>query len=414
LPKSKLPLKHLRASDLKGVAQLATQATLSIASITEGVHQSVWRTLGMPGGRQPGQTRGITGLVYKSVSGVTQLVGKTINIALTALQPLLESTLNAPTQTAEREAVLAALNGVMGDRLQASDNPLATRMTLRYRDAAIDVQDMPPKTEVNGKILLMIHGLCMNDLQWTALQDGQAINHGEVLATALGYTPVYLRYNTGLHVSQNGRELAALLAQLLVHWPVKIKSLDVLAHSMGGLVIRSAVNIAKNEAMQWTQHLKRIVFLGTPHHGAPLERAGNWVDVLLGATPYSKPFTQLAQLRSAGITDLRYGFVSDADWQGQDRFKRKPDKRAIVALPHGVQCYAIAATTAAKRSLLAERLLGDGLVPLHSALGQHDAAGRCLTFDNDKQHIAYRTNHMQLLSSPTVTEQLMQWLNNDL
>jgi hypothetical protein len=158
------------------------------------------------------------------------------------------------------------------------------------------------------------------------------------------------------------------------------------------------------------KHLKNIIFLGTPHHGAPLERAGNWVDVLLGSTPYSKPFAKLAQLRSCGITDLRYGHVADEDWQGHDRFRKQADSRQSLPLPENVACFTIAATTAAQRSLLAERLIGDGLVPLPSALGQHADAKHRLKFAKNSQWTAYKTNHMQLLSSPQVTRQMVAWL----
>jgi hypothetical protein len=179
---------------------------------------------------------------------------------------------------------------------------------------------------------------------------------------------------------------------------------------MGGLVTRSAVDMAQQSHAAWLAKLKNIVFLGTPHHGAPLEKAGNWVDIILGSTPYSKPFAKLGQLRSAGITDLRYGHVADEDWQGHDRFRRKPDSRRSVPLPEGVACYCLAATIAAKRSTLGDRLVGDGLVPLPSALGQHADATRSLAFAKTAQHIAYRTNHMQLLSSPEVTAKLLEWL----
>ena len=186
--------------------------------------------------------------------------------------------------------------------------------------------------------------------------------------------------------------------------------LTVLVHSMGGLVIRSALHDATQSGLAWPKYLKNIIFLGTPHHGAPLERAGNWVDVVLGSTPYSRPFARLGQLRSAGVTDLRYGHVLDVDWQGHDRFRRKPDSRQHLPLPANVNCFAVAATTAAKRSAVADRLVGDGLVPLHSALGIHDEATRQLLFAPDRQCIVYRTHHMQLLSSPEVTRQLLEWL----
>jgi hypothetical protein len=178
---------------------------------------------------------------------------------------------------------------------------------------------------------------------------------------------------------------------------------------MGGLVARSACHQANLKGQQWPRQLKNMVFLGTPHHGAPLERAGNWLDVLLGSTPYSRPFAKLGQLRSAGVTDLRHGLLLDEDWVGLDRFHRKPDTRAPVPLPTNVACFTVAATTAAKRSLLADRLLGDGLVPLHSALGQHEDPLRCLPFAPGHQYMAYRTGHLQLLNSPAVTQQLLTW-----
>jgi len=120
----------------------------------------------------------------------------------------------------------------------------------------------------------------------------------EALATALGYTPVYLRYNSGLHTSINGRELSAQLEQLAAHWPVPIEKLTIVAHSMGGLLARSAVHYARQEGLCWPDQLKNIIFLGTPHHGAPLEQAGNWLDGIIGSTPYSAPFTRLVQLRT--------------------------------------------------------------------------------------------------------------------
>jgi pimeloyl-ACP methyl ester carboxylesterase len=402
--------RHVRPADLRAVAQLATQATRSVTRVVEGVHQSVWSTLGVSTSA-PGQTGGITGFVYRTVHGVTELIGKGLEAALTPLEPLLASLVDAPPETPQREAVLAALNGVMGDRLAENHNPLATPMTLRTQGQALRWGHLPAMTTVNGKVLLLIHGLCMNDLQWqTSSDDGTVADHGHALAAALGYTPVYARYNTGLHTSENGHLLAHQLAQLVQHWPVPVEEITVVAHSMGGLVTRSAVVSAQQSGAPWLKLLKNIVFLGTPHHGAPLERAGNWVDTLLGSTPYTRPFARLVQLRSAGITDLRYGHVVDADWQGHDRFRRKPDARVPVPLPEGVACFTVAATVAGARSALAERLLGDGLVPLNSALGQHGEARHSLAFAKTSQRVMYRLNHMELLSAPQVGAQLIAWL----
>lgn len=407
---SKNSRHHLRASDLRAITLLATDATTAVTTMAEGVHQSVWRTLGAPSGATPAQARGLTGLIYQSITGVTQRVGSGVAAALTRLEPLLQRLEGPGDESLERAAVLAALNGVVGDRLQAADNPLATPMTLRFQNKVLDCAAPPDATQVTGKVLIVIHGLCMNERQWDSRHAGLPVNHAERLCVALGYTPVYVRYNSGLHVSENGHLLARQLEDLVRCWPVPITELSVLAHSMGGLVTRSALFDAGQAGMNWPAAFKNIVFLGTPHHGSPLERAGNWVDVILGSTPYSRPLAKLSQLRSAGITDLRYGHVLDADWQGHDRFQRKPDSRVHLPLPEGVACFAVAATLAAKRSHLTDRLVGDGLVPLHSALGEHDDPKRTLLFTDANRMIAYRTSHVALLASPDVTQQVVAWL----
>ena len=409
------PFKHLRSTDLRGLAKLATQATANVTKIAEGVTQSVWSTMGAPSGKAKDQTRGITGLVYKSIQGVTQLVGKGTESLLAGLQPLLDKIDSEPQESAPREAVLAALNGVMGDRLADSDNPLATPMTLRFNNESLNWEAMPDKALLTGKVLIVVHGLCMNDLQWTSQVDGKSINHAEMLATKLGYTPVYVRYNTGRHTSQNGQALSNQLELLTALWPTPLAEISVLVHSMGGLVTRSAVHAAQHGKRHWVSKLKNIVFLGTPHQGATLEKAGNWIDVLLGVTPYSAPFKKLVELRSSGITDLRFGHVLDSDWQDQDRFKSKTKQeqadREHLPLPEGVACFTVAATLAAKRSLLADRLIGDGLVPLNSALGVHRDPSHSLVFAKSSQLIVYRTSHMALLGSAEVSERLLTWLS---
>ena len=400
----------MRISDLRGIVQLTTQATRSVTHIVEGVHQSVWSTMGFPGGKPPGKTRGITGLVYKTIHDVTRLTGKGADTMMAGLQQLFESAENATPGTPRRDAYLAVLNGVMGDRLVEDSSPFAIPMSLRYRGETLDWQSPPPLADTSNKVLLLIHGLCMDDLQQHGRRKNFAAEHGEALTLALGYSPVYMRYNSGLHVSQNGHELSSRLERLLKLWPRPIEDLAVITHSMGGLVMRSALHYAQQEGLHWPDRIGNIVFLGTPHHGAPLERAGNWLNVILGATPYTKPFTALGRLRSAGITDLRYGNVLHEDWHGHDRFHLKPDTRRFTPLPETMGCHTVAATLAEKRGPLADHLVGDGIVPLRSALGQHKQAQRSLAFDESSQMIAYKTNHMDLLNNPEVLDQIVQWL----
>jgi len=257
-----------------------------------------------------------------------------------------------------------------------------------------------------GRVLVLAHGLCMNDLQWC--RDGH--DHGAALHRDLGYTPVYLRYNTGQHISVNGRALAAQLQALLAAWPVPVQRLVLLGHSMGGLVSRSAVHHAQQAGLSWPGDLNDMVFLGSPHHGAPLERAGNWVDIVLGATPYAAPLARLGKVRSAGITDLRHGNLVDEDWLGRDRFARTADRRQPVPLPAGVRCCTVAATTGARRGDARDRLAGDGLVPLDSALGRHADPARTLAFAATRQKVFHGVNHLALLNDPAVYRQLRRWL----
>ena len=260
----------------------------------------------------------------------------------------------------------------------------------------------------DGKIALMVHGSCMNDLQWHR----QGHDHGAALARDLGYLPVYLHYNSGLHISQNGREFAGLLEMFMNRLPQPLE-LVIIAHSMGGLVSRSACHYGQVEGHSWLTHLKKMVFLGTPHHGAPLERAGNWIDVILEISPYSAPFSRLGKIRSAGVTDLRYGNILDEDWKERDRFKCSGDHRSAAPLPEGLRCYTIAATTGKKSSILGDKFMGDGLVTLDSALGRNKNAGMNLSFPKTHQWIAREMNHMDLLNHPEAYDTIKGWLKSE-
>jgi pimeloyl-ACP methyl ester carboxylesterase len=368
-------------ADLLGASRLALEAVAGVTDLVEAVHMNVLnKAIGTPAIRP---VASVTALVYRSVKGTTRLVGHGLDAVLGRLAPALR----APPEWAGREALVAAVNGVLGDRLAASGNPLAIPMRLRVAGPA------------SARIVVLAHGLCMNDLQWQ--RDGH--DHGAMLARERGYTPVYLHYNSGRHISENGRELSHALQELVDGWPVAVEELVVVAHSMGGLVARSACHAAGQEGHRWPVLLRKMAFLGTPHHGAPLERGGNWVHVVTDLSAYSAPFSRLAKIRSAGITDLRHGSLLDQDWTGQDRFAHGAPLPVVVRPPAATACLAIAATVASDDGGIA----GDGLVPLASALGEHADPQRRLHFDTAT---VYRTNHMQLLSSSDVAERLLAWL----
>jgi pimeloyl-ACP methyl ester carboxylesterase len=398
---------HLRPSDIRGYSRLAFDALIGLSDLVEAMHHTIAHAPGVLGMATKGPTKGITGLVYRSIRGMARLVGGGIDAILAQIVPLLDQR----PSSAEREAILAALNGVLGDHLAASGNPLMISTRLRRYGQPLDLTRQSLAAAIpqpTGKVLLLVHGLFMNDLQWRR----KGHDHGPALATDEGFTEVYLHYNSGLHISVNGRAFAELIEALLQVWPVPVDELVIIGHSMGGLVSRSACHYGKVAGHDWLRHLRKIVFLGTPHHGAPLERGGNWVNVILDVSPYTAVFARLGKIRSAGITDLRYGSLLDEDWEHRDRFAHSKDIRRAVPLPNGVKCYSIGASIAKKSSNLSEQLLGDGLVPLRSALGQHADPSRNLSFPESQQWIGYGMNHLDLLDRREVYERISHWLSS--
>jgi pimeloyl-ACP methyl ester carboxylesterase len=370
--------------------RLAVDAAHGVTHIAEGLHGTIARLAPPVGESQPRPARGIAGFVYRAVRGTSSLAGAGLDAALAGVQALLPggTAITLPGSPAARLAVLSALNGVVGDHLARTGNALAIPMELQARGPA------------TSRIVLLLHGLCMNDQQW--LRDGH--NHGDALAQSLHATAVYVRYNSGRHVSQNAAELAAQLEALVANWPTAVEGVTIVGHSMGGLVARSAIHQAQLAGMAWPALLKHLVFLGTPHHGAPLERVGNWVQRILGASPYLAPFALLARMRSDGITDLRHGNLLAADWEAGAY--AQGDTRTPVPLPPGVACFAVAAT----RSTDGDTASGDGLVSVASALGQHADPVHDLRLPHAHTCVARGVDHFALLGDPGVARQLQEWL----
>jgi pimeloyl-ACP methyl ester carboxylesterase len=396
---------RVHAADLRGVNRLVIDGIAGVVDLVEAMHYNIASVPGILAKTKRNRTTGVTRLVYRSVRGVVGLVGYGLDGLLARLEPVLGARSTWPG----RETLLAALNGVLGDYLAASSNPLAIAMHVRCGGIALPnerralAEAIP---DAGGKLVVLLHGLCMNDLQWKRRRH----DHGAALARDLAYTPVYLHYNSGLHVSTNGRAFAAQLEELVRLWPVPLSELVLIGHSMGGLVARSACRYGALARHRWLRRLDKLVCIGTPHHGALLERGGHWVDILLGASRYSAPLARLGRIRSAGITDLRFGSLVDEDWKKGDRFERGGEHRAAVPLPKGVACYAIAGTIGKKAGRLGTRLIGDGIVPLESALGRHANARLALKFDESRQWVAHGTGHLDLLSRPSVYAQIKRWL----
>ena len=433
----------LHVSDLHGLSRLGVDGVRGVTDLVEDVHHAVLRVPGIRAVAPDRRTGGITGLVYRSINGVTGLVGGGLNLAFGQVVPLLSPPVSSPA----REQFLAILNGVLGDHLAASDNPLAIQSSLRRvgRPVALDRASLAEAwPEASNRLLVTAHGLCMHDGEWRSVNEGKnrdELDEGfsglpESLAISHGYSTVDFHYNTGRHISDNGRDLDEMLERLVANWPVPVEQLVVLCHSMGGLVARSAAHYGLEAGHAWPERLKKMVFLGTPHHGSPVERAGHGIDRALGISRYSAPFARLGKMRSAGITDLRHGNIIESDWydgdtrhdagrdagydaghdnrdnnrREHDRFAHAHDTRSPARLPGHVECFTVAATLDDASNSARARRFGDGLVPVPSALGQHEDSALALPIDIHNRYVATETGHLDLLRCPDVARKVHAWL----
>lgn len=409
--------KHVHLSDIHGYSRLAIEATLGVTDLVEAMHHNILRlplpfgkTAAKPASGVHGAVYNVlqktSGMVYGTIRRITTLIGGGLDAALEHLQPELAH-INSSN---ERAAIVSILNGVLGDHMTTQGNPLTITMGFR-RDGK--VLALTPESlasaipDPKGKILVLLHGHCMNELQWR--RNGH--DHGEVLSATGGYTPMHLRYNSGLHISTNGRAFADLLEEMVRNWPVPVQEVCIVGYSMGGLVARSAFHYGAQEKHDWLRHVHKLIFVGTPHHGSMVEQAGNFVDLALEVSPYSEALSRLGKIRSAGTTDLRHGNLIDEDWAGRNRFAHASDQRQLSQLPPDVQCYAIAAMIAKEHCEFRGKLFGDGLVPLKSALGHHKDEKRALAFAAGHQKVFYGMSHMDLLDSQEVCAQLQAWIN---
>lgn len=376
-------------SDVLGFSRLAVDATAGMAGVVEAMHQAI---VGNP-------LACLVGAAYAPVRAIAKLVGHGMDAVITPLIAMPGAMRTSP----EREAMLAAVNGILGDHLAATQNPLAIPMRLRRYGHPISLRRTDLRAAIRrprGRVLVLVHGLCMNDLQWTR----RGRDHAAALAEDLGWTPVHLHYNTGLHISTNGRGFAELIETLLQQWPVPVRDITIVGHSSGGLVSRSAYRYGTAAGHRWPRRVRNLVFLGTPHHGSALERIGNLVNVGLNFSRYSAPLARIGSIRSAGITDLRYGYLLDDDWSGSDRFRHSADCRQPVPLPKRVRCFTVAACIGR------DHAIGDGLVSVDSALGRHRDPRLTLAFGARNQWIGHCLSHWDLLDHPAVYKRMRNWL----
>jgi triacylglycerol lipase len=306
------------------------------------------------------------------------------------------------------EQSLAILNGVLGDHLARTANGLATALSFVHDGAPLPLDRAAFRRALPGatpKVAVLVHGIMCTEQVWK-MSDGT--DYGSLLEKDLAITPLYVRYNSGRLISESGAALAEALEALANVYPEAIEELVLIGFSMGGLVIRSACHVATEKGLAWVSRVRRAIYLGTPHRGAPLERAGRhfvrWLRTV--PDPYVRLIADIGDLRSLGLKNL-----GDGTWEHD--VTATPigislcDKRHPVPLLPGIRHYLAAGAFTSDPWLAL--WFGDALVPLSSATADacDDVAKIALPPDHVK--IFHAFGHMRLAHDPAVYAQIRSW-----
>ena len=392
---------ELRALTVLGFDELR-QATGGIGSINRAVAGRVFRAVG-PGAAL---VRPVHEAVTRGVFAGLGLGTRAIGMGTAALVGRRD--VHALSTTPRGSALIAAVTGLRGDALEAEGNPLCEPMAVRVGGEPVPLDPDSLREafpDAAPRVVVFVHGLMTTEFSWSI---GRREPYGHRLAREIGCTPVYVRYNTGRHISENGRSLSELMERLVDAWPADVAQVALVGHSMGGLVARSACCHASEDGADWARLVTHSVSLGTPHMGAPLEQAVHVLSAGLAALPETRPFANFLRRRSSGIRDLRRGSLVDEDWRDCDPDALRGAACAEVPLLEGAtHCFVSAAITRSERNPLG-RLLGDTLVLVPSASGR--SRTRRIPFEDEYgMHLGAAT-HFTLLNHPAVYERLRDWL----
>lgn len=398
------PEEIVALGDLAGEA--AAGATKQIHELHTGIAGRVWHRVGPAALPVKLAHDAIARRAYNAASGLTRAVVRAGAHAASAAQSP-----DAPSieRTPAGRVVLSALNGAFGDTLVRRRNPLALRMAVRRHGRDLELSAAELRTaypNAKSRLAVFVHGLCETDDAWK-LGSGRHVPYGHRMEIELGYTPVYLRYNTGCHISENGRELAQLLERLVGAWPAPVHEITLIGHSMGGLVSRSACHYGADSAC--VAKVRHVFTLGTPHRGAPLEQVANAASAALARLPETRPIARALNIRSSGIKDLRYGYLLDECWMDQDcdAYLRNTS-RDVPFLPTA-RHYFICATLTREADAAVGRIIGDLLVLQPSAWAS-EGRGKRMRFPIEHYHHLGGANHFDLLNHPAIFAQMRRCL----
>jgi pimeloyl-ACP methyl ester carboxylesterase len=395
----------MRGDELTALGHLSGSALAQFGGLAKGVHraasQRIFGALGPIGVPVRLMHDGIStasyGAVEASLKGLPRVAGTALGRAVPAhAERMADSPVGG--------MALAALNGMWGDAIAREAAGVALGLTVRRRGREVELDSSGLANaypHATPRIAVFVHGLCGDEQGWGLTRRP---SYGAQLREQHGYTPVYVRYNTGLHISDNGRRLAEVLDHVVAGWPVDVTEIVLVGHSMGGLVARSACHYGEKDGRGWVGPVRHVFCLGTPHLGAPLERAANRAGHALGRLAETRPFANLVNARSAGIKDLRFGSCIEADWCDCDPDEYLRDRCNEVPFLPEANYYFIGATLTRKP----EGRVGDLLVQYVSASG--DGPKRRIPFEADNGRHLGGINHFQLLNHPAVYEQMSEWI----
>lgn len=343
--------------------------------------------------------------VYGAVSGVLRVSSGTV-------RALASHGVGRPIESGPRgRRVVAAVNGLIGDELRRRDDPQTITMAVRVDGADVSATGWPLADAFRGSsghLVIFVHGLCENEESWAKGAKVQGPTYAERIVAETDGTPVMIRYNTGLHISENGLHLDTLMQQLVRHWPVPVTRITLVGYSMGGLVARAATNFATAEGQTWQHLVRDVICLGTPHTGANLEKAAHLGSRVLRFLPESAPFSAILEHRSAGIVDLRHGYITRDEWEGQDLTGQWGlDRIAAAPLPHA-EYHFVAATLGASQRHPLSSVLGDLLVHFSSATGVGRAGP---VVDGARFEYLASAHHFALLNHPQIGDWIVEWIN---
>jgi pimeloyl-ACP methyl ester carboxylesterase len=406
----------MQRAELQAAGQLAGDAIGGFGGLIADMHEAVagrvFRALGPMGAPVRVVHDGVSGEIHRGVrAGLRALPRGGAQLAALNAGP---DTL-ALGDTPRGGVALAVLNGAIGDALAEADSTLALGMTVRRDggDVGLDADELALTfPEATPRVAVFVHGLIESEDAWVrpplSGRRPPRPSYGALLRDDLAYTPVYVRYNTGRHISDSGRALSELLEALVASWPVDVQELALVGHSMGGLVARSATHLGELDGCGWVVPLRHVVCLGSPHMGAPLEKAANVAGWTLGRLPETRPFAKVINGRSVGIKDLRFGSCAEADWCDCDADDLLTDRCNDVPFVDHAAYYFIGATLFRDEPDPVGHVLGDLLVRLPSASGR--GRRRAIPFDVDRGRHLPGLNHFDLLNHPQVYDQLRDWL----